>query len=220
MNQRASRIAPATVGNNARALELSTAGADYDTGLPLPAKERKSSRPPLALVVFTPNKNKTPLVVALFLLLVGALAAVLIMSVSVSQGQYQLVDLKAAQSQLANANQAHELELVGNQAPQNLVSRAVSMGMVPAGSTGQIDVRTQKVTGNPTPALADTKGLVTIPPAVVNKPREVPVESPAAAAAKAEPAPSASTTAPVEVPVVVAPDLNGGTIPAPEQKEN
>ncbi|WP_104092372.1 hypothetical protein [Arthrobacter sp. GMC3] len=219
MSQRASRIAPATVGNNARALAYSSAEPDFDGGLPLPLKESKAPRTPLALVSFTPTKNKTPLVV-LFLLLVGALAAVLIMSVSVSQGQYELVGLKAQQTELANANQAHELELVTNEAPQSLVARAAAMGMVPAGTTGQIDVRTQKVTGNPTPAKADTKGLVSIPPAEVNKPIKVPVESPAATVAKDQKSLAKDTPPAPVVPVEVAPDLNGGTIPAPGQKTN
>lgn len=236
MSSVASRIVPVTVGNTARALSDSSADSDFLVSQPLPEKARKPARAPLSLVVSTPRTNKTPLVAALFVLLVGALAAVLIMSVSVSKGQYLLVDLKNQQTQLANANQASELDLVAHEAPQSLVAKAASMGMVPAGTTGQIDVRTKKVTGNPMPAVAGTKGLVVIPSAVVNEPMPVTADTAASAVTKEEAAAAEAATATKQgaasalvadksakaaaVAAGATPDLNGGTIPSPEQKGN
>lgn len=229
MSQVAARMIPSTVGSNARALsaeELRPAGQ--------PASEVRAprARTPLSLVVSSPRRSRTPLVVSLFLLMVGALAAVLVMSVSVSEGQYQLVDLKNQQSALEKSNQALQLNLSAQEAPQSLVARAVGMGMVPAATSGQIDVRTKKVTGAPLPAAADTKPLSVLPPADINQP----VQAAAQAAADTAAPPAAKTTAAAQdggaaaaaakkkagtaaaAPAAVTPDLNGGTIPAPAQK--
>jgi hypothetical protein len=233
MSPVASRSVPITVGNTARAMPSELEEADYAAGAPLPGREPKPARPrtPLSLVVSTPRRTKTPLVVSLFLLLVAALSAVLIMSVSVSQGQYQLVDLKNQQNELAKTNQAMELDLGAQEAPQSLVARAAAMGMVPATTTGQIDVRTKKVTGNPQPAAAGTKSLVALPPADINQP----VPAPAEPATKEEPAAAADTKAVAQAekelakaekaavpaaPQAAASELNGGTIPAPAQKDS
>jgi hypothetical protein len=225
MSQAAARMVTPTVGNTARALSL-----DELHPATRPPTERKSphARTPLSLVVSAPRRSRTPVVVSLFLLVVGALAAVLMMSVSVSQGQYQLVDLKNQQTALEKSNQALQLDLSAQEAPQSLVARATGMGMVPAGATGQIDLQTRKVTGNPLPATAATKGLVILPPADINKPEAQPAKAASAAqdggtaakaaarAAKAKAGASSGTAA--AAPAAVAPNLNGGTIPAPAQK--
>ncbi|ALE05467.1 hypothetical protein AL755_08225 [Arthrobacter sp. ERGS1:01] len=233
MSQLATRIAPITVGNNARALSMPL----EELGAPLPATGAPAPRPrtPLSLVVSSPRKNKTPLLVSLFLLLVAALSAVLIMSVSVSQGQYDLVGLKDQQSALQKSNQALELQLSAEEAPQSLVARAAGMGMVPAATTGQIDVRTKKVTGNPQPAVPETKGLVALAPAQVNPPTPDAAVNPNAAdagsaaqdgnavAAAEKAAAKAGGTKAAPAPLAAAPnaaELNGGTIPAPAQKDN
>jgi len=231
MSQLAFRTVSATSGNNARVLQ----GGDphREGGNPLRGTAPKAAKPrtPLSLVVSVPRRNRTPLVVSLFLLVVAALSAVLVMSVSVSQGQYELVALKTQQSNLEKSNQALELDLTARVAPQSLVAKAAAMGMVPAATTGQIDVRTKKVTGNPQPASADTKGLVVIPPANMNAPQ--PAAAAAAgpgtslqdaaakdAAASRTDAPKAVVGAAPAAPAAAAPDLNGGTIPAPGQKHS
>lgn len=241
MSQLASRVIPSTVGNNARALSLEDL---HLAGGAQPAREHRAPRPrtPLSLVVSAPRRNRTPIVISLFLLVVGALAAVLVMSVSVSQGQYELVSLKNQQTELQKSNQALELGLSAQEAPQSLVARAAGMGMVPAATTGQIDVRSKKVTGNPQPASADTKGLVTLPPADINKPApagpaaaEAPAKDAAAPAqdgkavaaaektqtkTQAKTQPTAQAGGAAAAPAAVAPDLNGGTVPAPAQKDS
>ncbi|WP_113717496.1 hypothetical protein [Arthrobacter dokdonensis] len=225
MSQVAARMIPSTVGSNARAL---SAEELRPSGQPASEVRAPRTRTPLSLVVSSPRRSRTPLVVSLFLLMVGALAAVLVMSVSVSEGQYQLVDLKNQQSALEKSNQALQLNLSAQEAPQSLVARAVGMGMVPAATSGQIDVRTKKVTGAPLPAAADTKPLSVLPPADINQP------VPAAADTAAPPAAKTTTAAQdggaaaaaakkkagtaAAAPAAVTPDLNGGTIPAPAQK--
>lgn len=226
MSQQAARTIPVTMGNTARALNVPLAEPSA-----LPSAAPKRARTPLSLVVSSPRRTRSQLVVILFMVVLAALTVVLVMSISVSKGQYELVGLKNQQTDLFKANQALEQEIAAKQAPQELVARAVALGMVPAGTTGQIDVRTQKVSGAPQPAAADTKGLVVIPPALVDKPKPAPAAeapqpvqrplSPAAQAeadAKSEPeAPAAAAPAPA---VDKGPELNGGSIPAPAEKDS
>ena len=225
MSPSASRTIPVTLGSTARVL----------TGplpAPPPAPKVKKSRASLSLVVSTPRRGRSPLAVTLALMIMAAMAVVLVMSISVSKGQYELVGLKNQQSELIKANQTMEQEIAAHQAPQELAARAAALGMVPAGTTGQIDVRTKAVSGSPLPATADTKGLVNIAPAVIDKPRSQPASevplSPAAevsaandqaGAASDKTADQAKEAATVP-PVVVTPDLYGGTIPAPAQKDS
>ncbi|WP_207344242.1 hypothetical protein [Arthrobacter sp. E3] len=248
MSQLASRSTPVSVGNNARSLNVEPADPDLlftGTG----AKPRKP-RTPLSLVVSTPARNRSSLVVILFLVVVAALTVVLVMSISLTKGQYELVDLKSQQADLHKSNQELEQSIASKQSPQELVARAVSLGMVPAGTTGQIDVRSGKVSGSPQPASADTKGLVIIPPASIDKPAaDLTVAGsstgPLSPAAKVQKAaaeqaaiqqaagqsstgqksagsvPPAAVVPPAPVPVeAAAPELNGGTIPAPAQKDS
>ena len=226
MSPSASRTIPVTLGSTARVLTGPLAA-------PPPEPKVKKSRAPLSLVVSTPRRGRSPLAITLALMIMAAMAVVLVMSISVSKGQYELVGLKNQQSELIKANQTMEQEIAAQQAPQELAARAAALGMVPAGTTGQIDVRTKTVSGSPLPATADTKGLVNIPAAVIDKPRPQPAAeaplSPAAqaGAAKDKPADKSSEAkasdkpeTAIVPPAVVAPELNGGTIPAPAQKDS
>lgn len=212
-------------GNTVRKLPAALPGGLAPSSEPKPQRNRT----PLSLVVSVPKRSTRPLFIAVFLIVLAAMAAVLIMSVSLSKGQYRLVELKGQQTTIANANQALELELSAKNAPQSLVAQATKLGMVPATSTGQIDVRTKKVTGNPLPAKADTKGLVQIAPADVNKPKPVseaatPVSNvdttPKEAAKTAQQQAQAAAAAAAAAKAEAARKLNGGTIPAPTQKDS
>ncbi|POH58216.1 hypothetical protein [Arthrobacter glacialis] len=219
MSQRASRTFTVTEGNTALRLQHD------DPELLLPDPKTKKARTPLSLVVSTPRRSRSSVVVIFFLVILAATAVVLGTSISVSKGQYELVGLKNQQSDLHKANQTLEQEIAARQAPQNLVSRAAALGMVPAGTTGQIDVRNKTVSGSPLPATADTKGLASIPPALIDPPTAVapaePVLSPAAIAQSGEKSQQPAPTTPAPNPAAaVSPELNGGTIPAPAQKDS
>lgn len=220
MSQQAARNIPVIMGNTAR--ELRAPLVDPLIGSPSQAPEKvKKVRAPLRLVVNPPKRSSRSLVVILFMVVVTAMAIVLVMSISVSKGQYELVGLKNQQSDLYKVNQSMRQDIAAKQAPQELVAQASALGMVPASSMGQIDVRTKQVSGSPVPASADTKGLVVIPPALIDTPTApvaVEPETPAVkdAAATSNPAPAEKAApAPAAVP---APELNGGTIPAPLEK--
>ncbi|MHA7304596.1 hypothetical protein ACX80E_05015 [Arthrobacter sp. TMN-49] len=218
MSRRALRTITVTEGNTALALKPQ----HDDTEMLLPEPKIKKARTPLSLVVAAPRRSRSSVVVIFFLVILAATAVVLGTSISVSKGQYELVGLKNQQSDLHKANQTLEQEIAARQAPQNLVSEAASLGMVPAGTTGQIDVRSKTVSGSPLPAAADTKGLASIPPALIDTPIAVapaPVLSPAAAeSAEKNPKPTPKATPQPGAPVT--PDLTGGTIPAPAQKDS
>lgn len=214
-------------GTSARALKMPLP----DPATPAPA--RTKPRTPLSLVVSAPKRGRQQLVVIFFMVIVAALAVVLVMSISVSKGQYELVGLKNQQTDLLKANQTLEQEIAAKSAPQELVASAAALGMVPADTTGQIDVRTKTVSGSPQPAKSDTKGLINIPPALIDKPAvvapnaesdaaaDVPLSPAAIAAGDAKDAPQQENAPAVEAPPApVTPDLNGGTIPAPAQKDS
>lgn len=222
MSQLAARPQQLNVGNTARALASPLTGRSQNSA-PLPAAKR--ARTPLALVTSAPKRSRSQLVVILFLVGMVAMSVVLIMSISVSKGQYELVGLKSEQSDLLKSNQALQQEIAAKQAPQKLVVSAAALGMVPAGTTGQIDIRTQTVSGSPQPAPADAKGLVVIPPALVEKPKAVAIAPepvvPLSPAAKEAALGAAAEAKAKTVPPVIEPEaeLHGGSIPAPAQKD-
>jgi cell division protein FtsL len=199
----------------------------------------RRSRTPLSLVRTVPRKRRAPFVVLCFGMLAVALIAVLVLNISVSTAQYQLVELRATQSTLTKQNQDLTQQVQNFEAPQNLAAQAAKLGMVPSTVKGQIDLSTLSVTGKATPAAKDgatgavipapavAGQLTVVPPPSKSEPLDArkPVEdTPAPAAATAD-APAGATpkpdTAPAQAPAAAAVppvDLHGGSVPAPEQK--
>lgn len=211
--------------------------------LPGTAPGEPRRRTPLSLVPAAPNRRRAPLVILCFLALVSALAAVLVLNVSVSTGQYELVQLRNEQMALAQQNQSLTQQVENRLAPQNLAVEAAELGMVASSTSGSINLRTLKVSGNPERAqrARGTRALVAAPDvvdpsAIVSRP----VQDRAAAPESAWTAVSAdsldresperqSQATPVRTertgtvpkrPARVQPrvELNGGTIPAPTQR--
>jgi TolA-binding protein len=155
---------------------------------------------------------------------------VLVLNISVSSAQYQLVQLRGEQSTLTKQNQDLTQQVQNFDAPQNLAARATELGMVASTVKGQIDLSTLTVTGKAKPAVkGDTPGtviaapavagaLIVVPPASVNEPlagRKPAGAEPAAAASPAAPAPVQAAPATPAPPAV---ELHGGSVPAPAQK--
>lgn len=188
----------------------------------------RKSRTPLSLVRSAPRKRRAPFVVLCFGLLAFALMVVLVLNISVSSAQYQLVQLRGEQSALTKQNQDLTQQVQNFDAPQNLAAKASELGMVASTVKGQIDLSTLTVTGKAKPAVkSEQAGAVIAAPAVAaqltvvppvpaderpasRKPAET-VREPAAAA----PAPPAAAEG---VPAPPAAELNGGSVPAPAQK--
>ncbi|MDQ0924036.1 cell division protein FtsL [Pseudarthrobacter sp. W1I19] len=208
----------------------------------------RRSRTPLSVVRTVPRKRRAPFVVLCFGMLALALIAVLVLNISVSTAQYQLVELRATQSTLTKQNQDLTQQVQNFEAPQNLAAQATKLGMVPSTVKGQIDLSTLSVTGKATPAVKDGPAgavipapavagqLTVVPPASKSGPLEArkPVEDTPAAPAAASPGSTTGTTgatsgtpagaapeAAAQVPAAAAVppvELHGGSVPAPEQK--
>jgi cell division protein FtsL len=195
----------------------------------------RRDRTPLAVVRSVPRKRRAPFVVLCFAMLAVALIAVLVLNISVSTAQYQLVELRAKQSTLTKENQDLTQQVQNFEAPQNLAAKAGDLGMVASTVKGQIDLSTLSVTGKATPAVKGGAAGAVIPaPAVAGQLTVVPPVSTGeplasrkpAEAAEEKAAPAAAAAAPAaEAPAPAAPapeapavELHGGSIPAPEQK--
>jgi cell division protein FtsL len=213
----------------ARNLALPSGPSVHDIEAGLPGSARRA-RTPLSLVRSAPRKRRAPFVVLCFGMLAAALIAVLVLNISVSTAQYQLVKLRAEQTALTKQNQDLTQQVQNFEAPQNLAAKAAQLGMVASTGKGQVDLSTLTVSGDAKPAVkGDSAGAVIAAPAVPGQLNVVPPASsgeplesraPAAgetAVAEPEAAPAAATPArPAAAAKPAA--LNGGTIPAPEQR--
>ncbi|HEU4666937.1 MAG TPA: hypothetical protein VFS79_04670 [Arthrobacter sp.] len=210
-----------------------------------PGNGRKG-RTPLSVVRTVPRKRRAPFVVLCFAMLAVALVAVLVLNISVSTAQYQLVELRARQSTLTKQNQDLTQQVQNFEAPQNLAAKASELGMVASTVKGQIDLSTLSVTGKATPAVKGSSGgavipapavpgqLIVVPPATKGEPlaSRKPAEASAQAAQGAAAADAAGSNAatpgaaapagpPAGVPApaaAAAVELHGGSVPAPEQR--
>jgi cell division protein FtsL len=201
-----------------------TSGTSAVAGRPAPASAPQ--RAPLSLVRTLPVRRRAPFAIFCLGVLAAALITVLVLNISVTTGQYQLVQLRNEQLGLEQQNQDLQQRVQNYEAPQNLAARAAQLGMVAATSKGQIDLKTLMVTGQPKPAEKGTpQGAVIAAPEVAGYSANPAPSAPASdalkqtnAAAKATsaatPAPKAAAPAAPAPPVV----LNGGTVPAPKQK--
>lgn len=220
-----------THGNNARALNWAPAPGGPGHA-PAPAAPAPRRRTPLSVVPAARSRRRAPVVVFCFVALILGLGAVLLLNISVSSGQYQLVELQNERTELMQRNEALTQQLENHQAPQMLAAQAAELGMVTSSSFGSIDLQTLEVTGNPVPAEESEGPAVLIPaPEVLTQPvapqaagteAEETGESARAAEAREE---EAAETGPVPAspadgwtaPATPEADLNGGTIPAPAQ---
>ncbi|MCQ1957604.1 hypothetical protein NNX39_13985 [Arthrobacter sp. zg-Y826] len=225
----------AVVGNTARALDWDAAAAPATT---------VRRRTPLSLVPAASRRKRAPFAVFCFAALVLGLASVLLLNISVSSGQYELVQLQSQKAELAQRNEALTQKIENHQAPQVLAASAADLGMVSSPSFGTIDLQTLAVTGSPEAAKeGEPAELLIGAPSVLTQPitpapsvvPEEPQESvralveqeeaaareaaAAAAAAAAEEAARTSEADPAQSPDIVPEgELNGGTIPAPVQR--
>ncbi|ASN51766.1 hypothetical protein [Sinomonas sp. R1AF57] len=192
-----------------------------------------SRRAPLAVVRTLPARRRAPFAIFCLGVLAAALVTVLILNISVSTGQYQLVQLRNEQLTLQKQNQDLTQRVQNYEAPQNLAARAAQLGMVASTSKGQIDLKTLAVTGEAKAAQKGgsqiaaiaapaVPGQIAVTPAPDSKdPLEARAAANAAAAGTAAPAAdkTAADKAAAEKAAAAAKALNGGSIPAPAQRE-
>lgn len=220
MSTAAAKNFPVVSGTAARAL----------TGLKPSGGSERKLRTPLSVVRSTPRKRRAPFVVLCFALLAVALMAVLVLNISVSTAQYQLVQLRSDQTTLTKQNQDLTQQVQNFDAPQNLAAKATELGMVASTGKGQIDLSTLAVSGTPKPAVKGDKPgsiiaapavagqLTVVPPATTKEPLAVRKPADAGASAAAPAAAAAQAAAKPPAAAKPAADLHGGSVPAPKQK--
>lgn len=220
-------VTGAVTGSTGRALQRFAAQ---------PGPERR--RTPLSVVPAAPARSRVPFAVFSMVALIAALLVVLMLNISVSSRQYELVSLRGQEVALAEQNQALTQRLEHLKAPQNLATAAHELDMVASPTFGTIDVDSLTVTGSPEPAKESDAPQVLVPAPAVSIPNEAvsPVAAGESAADASRPAadPPASASSEADAPVAAGegtPDeagtpadppasskpTNGGTIPAPTQ---
>ncbi|MDR6620085.1 hypothetical protein [Sinomonas atrocyanea] len=189
-----------------------------------PRRDAPSAAPrraPLSVVRTAPVRRRAPFAIFCLGVLAAALLAVLVLNVSVSTGQYQLVQLRNDQLSLQKQNQELTQQVQNFEAPQNLAARAAQYGMVASTSNGQIDLKTLAVTGNAKAAEKGApQGATIATPAVPGQLSAAPAATTKDALAPGATASTASNTPaakPADKPAAKV-DLHGGSIPAPAQK--
>lgn len=156
-------------------------------------------RTPLSVVPARPARRKVPFAVFSLIVLAAALAAVLMLNISVSGTQYELVQLRNQQTALSQENEALVLAIEAKEAPQNLAAAATKLGMVSSPTFGTIELDSKKVTGTPEPATDGPKPEVLIAAPDLGS-------NPSAPVAAEEPATGGDAAG-----------TEAGTIPGPEQ---
>ncbi|MET1154391.1 hypothetical protein [Arthrobacter sp.] len=201
-------------------------GSAAPAGRPGPSPRQAPRRTPLSVVPNSPARKRVPFALFCFTVLVLALGSVLVLNISVSSGQYKLVELRNEQVSLAQANEKLTQQLENNQAPQNLAAKAADLGMVTSPSVGSIDLGSQKVSGKPKAAEpgAAPELLVAQPENPGHQPAaKAKTETKSSDAAAAKPTAKSAAAAEAAAADKAAQkddtrQLNGGSIPAPKQQ--
>lgn len=115
---------------------------------PVPA----AARPALALAPAARRRRRIPAVIATIFGVLVALGFVLLLNISMSSNQYDLVQLRGEQRSLMEENQAIGQEIQYQEAPQNLAIRASQLGMVASADQGQLDLASSSLSGEAQPA--------------------------------------------------------------------
>jgi hypothetical protein len=199
------------------------------------AQER--SRTPLAVVPAPVRRTGRGFIALCVGILAIALLTVLVVNISVSNRQYEMVGLKNEQLDLTQSNELLRQQVEHLEAPQNLAAEADRLGMVKPGDIAAVDLATGQVTGAATSAEGEDRptGLIAAPvgPAERAAARAAEGEAgenagesgqdPAGTTASDDPAGGQSgqdAAAGQDRSDEAAPgadrDLNGGTIPAPQ----
>jgi hypothetical protein len=153
------------------------------------------TRTPLSVVPARPTKRRVPVVVFRFMALVAALVTVLMLNISVSGTQYELVQLRGQQIALSQQNQALEQQIENREAPQNLAAAATKLGMVASPTFGSIELDSLRVTGTPEPATkVDGPRALISPPGLDGAVAPTPEGSSAEAPAGTIPGPEQAAT--------------------------
>ncbi|GAA4814616.1 septum formation initiator family protein [Streptomyces ziwulingensis] len=120
---------------------------------------------------------RTPFVLLVVVLLGGGLITLLVLNSALSEGSFQLDDLKQQTKELTDEEQALQHDVDAYSAPQALQRRARELGMVPGGDPAFL-APDGTVRGEPGPASASgTTPLVIAPEALTAPPAAAPARA-------------------------------------------
>ncbi|MDO0915637.1 septum formation initiator family protein [Streptomyces sp. DT2A-34] len=132
---------------------------------------------------------RAPFVLLVVVLLGGGLIGLLVLNSALSEGAFELDDLKRDTKSLTDEEQSLQRDIDAYSAPDALQRRARELGMVPGGDPAFLGPD-GTVKGFPSPAPADRTSdyvpLVLAPEALVSEPTEPPAPSPAPTTAAPE----------------------------------
>lgn len=167
---------------------------------PQPQGDNAPKRTPLALVrPAVRQRRRWPFVLMCVMVVAAVVGTVLVLNVSVSRTQYQLVSLRAEQQAVAQENGALTEEINNRRAPQNLAKEAKAESMVPGGQPGVVDLAKGNVTAQAAPAAADADAKKAAKEDALNVATPLtPAERAAAVAKKQEQANAAKAAATAE----------------------
>ncbi|MEU6569283.1 septum formation initiator family protein [Streptomyces parvulus] len=137
---------------------------------------------------------RAPFVLLVVLLLGGGLIGLLVLNSALSEGSFQLDDLKEETKSLTDEEQALQRDIDAYSAPRALQRRARELGMVPGGDPAFL-APDGTVKGSPSAAPTGTTPLVLAPEALTAPPGGAATASPTPVGTQPPPVPSATSTA-------------------------
>ncbi|AXL88161.1 hypothetical protein C4J65_07320 [Streptomyces sp. CB09001] len=137
---------------------------------------------------------RAPFVLLVVALLGGGLIGLLVLNSALSEGSFQLDDLKQRTKELTDEEQALQRDVDSYSAPQALQRRARELGMVPGGDPAFLDPD-GTVKGSPSPAPAAATPLVLAPEALASTSAGASTVTPSPYTEPSGPAPTPTTAA-------------------------
>jgi len=172
----------------------------------------ESTTPRLRVVTGAPLRRGGPAFgIVCAILLAAGLVALLVLNTALAQGSFTLQKLQSTSDQLTDTQGALNQSLDASKSPANLATKALGMGMVPAGSAAFLRLSDGKVVGVAKPAPAGP-GFTVVGGTTVKAPAASPVKrvkvAPVPAAVKptkVAPAPAAAKPTEAAVPSATKP---------------
>ncbi|MEV8125543.1 septum formation initiator family protein [Streptomyces sp. NPDC085944] len=146
---------------------------------------------------------RAPFVLLVVVLLGGGLIGLLVLNSALSEGSFQLDDLKQRTKELTDEEQALQRDIDAYSAPRALQRRARELGMVPGGDPAFLDPD-GSVKGSPSPAPAAATPLVLAPEALTATSGSPSAPTPSAYAEPSAPAPTSTTAGTSATPIPAA----------------
>ncbi|MCX5038375.1 MULTISPECIES: FtsB/FtsL family cell division protein [Streptomyces] len=137
---------------------------------------------------------RAPFVLLVVVLLGGGLIGLLVLNSALSEGSFQLDDLKQRTKELTDEEQALQRDIDAYSAPRALQRRARELGMVPGGDPAFLDPD-GRVKGSPSPAPAAATPLVLAPEALTPTSGSPSAPTPSPYAEPSAQAPTSATAA-------------------------